>query len=54
MSDFMRHLDTCAEELSKLPLPSIHKGTGLPVWLLLCLVTDARERWDEVYDVAQK
>jgi hypothetical protein len=39
-----QHLDKCALELSKLPLSGTHPGTGLSVWLLLCLVADARER----------
>ena len=39
-----QHLERQAEILSRLPWRSIHEPTGLPVWLLLALVADARER----------
>ena len=39
-----QHLEACALELSRLPWRSIHEPTGLPVWLLLAIVADARER----------
>ena len=42
--DMKAHLEKQAEILSRLPWRSIHQETGLPVWLMLALVADARER----------
>ena len=38
------HLEKQASILSRLPWRSIHEPTGYPVWLMLAILADARER----------
>ena len=38
------HLDALAARLAKMPLRDVHPETGYPVWFMLCLLADARER----------
>lgn len=40
------HLQEQGEKIAVLPWKDIHEETGLPVFLLLCLLADAAERTD--------
>ena len=42
--EYVRHLDTIMRDLARLPWRSTHEPTGYPVWFMIALVADARER----------